>query len=200
MARITLLYVLFVMPMALVHAGPLHDAAKAGDLKRVQQLVKDGADLEAALPRGETPLIVAALEGQTQVVKFLIERGAAIQARNDRGFTALHAAAYRGHPPVAELLIANGINVNDAENRFKATPLHLAAEDNRKDVVELLLDKGAELEAKEGNGYTPLTKAGFREHWGLARLFIDRGAVCQSASVIGEWLYNECTEGEWRQH
>lgn len=171
----------------------------AGDLKRVQQFADEGANLDASLQRGETPLIVAALEGHSEVVKFLIARGATVKARNDRGFTALHAAAYRGHLAVVKLLMVNDINLNDAENRFRATPLHLAAEDNRRNVAEFLVDKGADLEAKEGNGYTPLTKAGFREHWELARLLIDRGAVCQPASAVGEWWHNECTKGEWLQ-
>jgi len=199
MARVCLLFGLLVLLFTPAYADPLHDAAKAGDLERVQQLVDGGANLDVPLQRGETPLIVAALAGQTEVAELLIARGATVQARNDRGFTALHAAVYRGHLAVVELLMANDFNVNDAENRFRATPLHLAAEDDRKDVAEFLVDKGADLEAKEGNGYTPLTKAGFREHWETARLLIDRGAVCQPVSAVGEWWHNECTKGEWLQ-
>ena len=182
------------------HADPLHDAAEAGDLQRVQQLVDEGANLDALLQRGETPLIVAALAGHADVVEFLIARGATVQARNDRGFTALHAAAYRGHLAVVELLVANEMSVNDADNRFRATPLHLAAEDNRKNVAEFLIVKGADLEATEGNGYTPLTKAGFRGHWETARVLVSQGAVCQPADAAGEWWHNECKNGEWRQN
>jgi hypothetical protein len=96
MARVSLLFGLLALFFTPVHADSLHDATKSGDLNRVQQLANEGANLDATLQRGETPLIVAALEGHTEVIEFLIARGAIAQARNDRGFTALHAAAYRG--------------------------------------------------------------------------------------------------------
>ena len=200
MLRASLFLVLVVVPITSIHADPLHEAAKVGDLQQVQQIVDEGANLDATLPRGETPIIVAALEGHAGVVEFLIARGADVQARNDRGFNALHAAAYRGHLAIVELLVANEMSVNDADNRFRATPLHLAAEDNRRNVAEFLIVQGADLEATEGNGYTPLTKAGFRGHWETARVLVNQGAVCQPADAAGEWWHNECNNGEWRQN
>jgi ankyrin repeat protein len=74
------------------------------------------------------------------------------------------------------------------------SPLHAAAEEGHAEVVAFLLANGAEIEAKERNGYTPLTQAGWREHWNVADLLMKAGAECQKADLVGEWLYKECTK------
>lgn len=175
-------------------AGPLHNAARNGDLKQVEKLIAQGIDVNAPGPDGEAPLTIAALQGQREIVALLLERGAKLQLRNKGGLTPLHAAAYSGHRDVVEILISKGANLNDADNHYGVSPLHLAAEENRTAVVQLLLAKGANAETKEVNGYTPISRAGFREHWEVARLLIKHGAACQPAEKVGDWLYEECTK------
>src|ERR1044071_9728185 len=68
--------------------GPLHDAARGGDLAQVQKLRDSGADTEDRDGTNETPLISAALASHADVVADLIKRGADVMARNDRGLTA----------------------------------------------------------------------------------------------------------------
>lgn len=175
-------------------AGPLHDAARNGDLNQIEKLIAQGADVNAPGPDGEAPLTIAALQGQREMVALLLKRGAELQLRNKGGLTPLHAAAYSGHREVVEFLISKGANLNDADNHYGVSPLHLAAEENRTAVVQLLLAKGANAETKEVNGYTPISRAGFREHWEVARLLIKHGAACQPAEKVGDWLYGECTK------
>lgn len=182
----------FIMASAGSSAGVLHDAAKSGDLERVQELVVDGVDVNEGNVKGETPLIVASLEGQGEVANYLLQRGAELDATSSSGLSALHAAAYGGHADIARLLIAKGAEVNGAENRFKVTPLHLAAEENHAAVAKLLIDNGAEVDVVERNGYTPLSRAGWREHWEIVELLLANGAVCQDAAKVGKWLYEQC--------
>ena len=61
-------------------------------------------------------------------------------------------------------------------------------------VVAFLVANKADIEAKERNGYTPLTQAGWRSHWDAAGLLLKAGAVCQQADLVGDWLYGECTK------
>lgn len=182
------------IPMSAVSFGDtIHDAAKVGDLARVQRLIVDGVDVNGNDINDETPLIIASLEGQGEVASYLLQRGANIQAKNARGLSALHAAAYNGHHEIVTLLLAKGADINDAKNRFGVTPLHVAAEENHIAVVELLLQRGADPALVERNGYTALSRAGWREHWEIVALLLANGAVCQDASKVGDWLHKECS-------
>lgn len=183
---------LVFVPAAL--AGPLHDAVRQGDITQAAQLLDGGASLAVPDPAGEPPLLIAALEGHADVVALLLDRGADINARNKSGLTALHAAAYGGNLPVVELLLSKGALVNDSDNFFKMSPLHAAAEEGHADVVKVLLDAKADIQAKERNGYTPLTQAGWREYWDAADLLMKAGAQCQKADLVGDWLYKECSK------
>jgi len=175
-------------------AGPLHDAAGNGDVDRTKQLLDDGAAVAELDPSGEPALLIASLAGHTDVVALLLERGSDVEIRNKHGLTALHAAAYGGNVDVVKLLVAKGASVNDTANFYKMSPLHAAAEEGHADVVAFLLANKAEVEAQERNGYTPLTQAGWRQHWDAAGLLMKAGAVCQKADLVGAWLYEECTK------
>ncbi|MGO7588607.1 ankyrin repeat domain-containing protein [Rhizobium leguminosarum] len=175
-------------------AGPLHEAAKDGDIARVTQLLGQSSDLAEPDEAGEPALIIASLAGHADVVALLLDRGADIEVRNKGGLTALHAAAYGGNLEVVKLLVADGADVNDRKNFYQMSPLHGAAEEGRTDVVAFLLTKNADVEATERNGYTPLTQAGWRAHWDTAKLLMEAGAVCQKAELVGEPLYKECSK------
>src|SRR5690606_15185606 len=75
-----LIMCLLLAPATAQAAEPaaVHDAAAGGDLERVQRLVVDGADVNAAGADGDTPLIVATLAGHGDVVNYLLQRGADI--------------------------------------------------------------------------------------------------------------------------
>jgi ankyrin repeat protein len=191
--RIALFLSLAVPMSAASFADTIHDAAKSGDLVKVQRLIIDGSDVNGKGVNEETPLIVASLAGQGEIANYLLQRGADIDARNTGGLSALHAAAYAGHRDIVALLLVKGADINDATNRFGAPPLHLAAEEGHLAVVELLIQHGADPTAVERNGYTALTRAGWREHWEVAFLLLANGAVCQEASKVGDWLYKECS-------
>ena len=175
-------------------AGPLHDAAKEGDVERVKQLLDQGAKVAEPDASGEPALLIASLAGHADVVALLLERGSDIEIRNKGGLTALHAAAYGGNLDVVELLVAKGAAVNDQKNFYHMSPLHAAAEEGHADVVTFLLANKAEVEAAERNGYTPLSQAGWRGYWDAAGLLMKAGAVCQKADLVGESLYTECTK------
>ena len=180
--------------MSIAAAGPLHDAAKDGDRERAAQAIDNGAKIAEPDESGEPPLLIAALAGHKDMVALFLEKGADIQVRNKGGLTALHAAAYGGHLEIVELLVSEGAPINDEKNFYHMTPLHAAAEEGHADVVAFLLANKADIEAKERNGYTPLTQAGWRAHWDAAGILIKAGAVCQEAELVGEWLHGECTK------
>jgi ankyrin repeat protein len=175
-------------------AGPLHDAARNGDVEQARELIEAGTNVAELNEAGEPALLIAALAAKKDVVVLLLEKGADIEIRNKGGLTALHAAAYGGHLDIVELLVSKGAVINDDKNFYHMSPLHAAAEEGQADVVAFLLANKADIEAKERNGYTPLTQAGWRSHWDAAGLLLKAGAQCQDAQLVGDWLYGECTK------
>jgi len=179
--------------ISISHAATIHDAAKSGDLEQIQRLTVDGVDVNQKAARDETPLMIASLAGQGEIVNYLLQRGADIDARNASGLSSLHAAAYAGHTDIVKLLVAKGADVNDDANDFGVTPLHLASEENHIGTVQVLLRQGANASAIEVNGYSAMTRAGWREHWDIVQILLASGATCQQADKVGDWLYQECT-------
>ncbi|TCL76076.1 ankyrin repeat domain-containing protein [Rhizobium sp. BK251] len=184
----------FIFGFSSVLAGPLHDAVRQGDVGQTKTLLDNGSDIAEPDASGEPALVIASLAGKKEVVALLLDRGADIEIRNKGGLTPLHAAAYGGHLDVIELLVEKGAVVNDDKNFYHMSPLHAAAEEGHADVVAFLIAHDANIEAKERNGYTPLTQAGWRSHWDSAELLLKAGAVCQDAALVGPWLFEECTK------
>jgi uncharacterized protein len=192
MIQIAVALFVFFAGSPFAFAGPLHEAARDGDLETVRALIDQGAVIEAQSERGETPLILAILAGQGEVVEFLLEKGAAVDGRNAGGFTPLHAAAYVGDPVMAELFIDHGADIDDAQNKAGVTPLFVAAEEDHRVVAELLIARGAEIDAKERHGYTMLTRATFKENDDIIALLKSHGAECQPPEIMGESSHRKC--------
>src|ERR1019366_7998863 len=158
---------------SLVFGGEIHEAAKAGDLKKVKALLKDNPELVFSKDtNGITPLYWAADRGNKDVVELLLankadvnaEVKADVNAKKNGGWTLfIAAAATNGQKDVAELLLANKADVN-AKTVDGETPLHRAAAEGDKDVVELLLASKAEVNAKANDGRTPLHAASAHDH------------------------------------
>jgi len=162
---------------------PLCKAARGGDpianrdpaiwIAIMQILIQHGADVNKAATRGTTPLLEAAGKGKPAVVAFLLSQGAKVNVRTGDGWTALHTAAYScgmekwangskcgskcGHYETARLLIEAGADVNarSTGRRRDRTPLHQAYMYDSKDIIDLLIAHGADVNAEDKDGIYP---------------------------------------------
>ena len=176
-------------------AGPLHDAAREGDLAAVEAALAQGAEIDPPGDDGETPLILAILAGHDAVAQLLIDKGADVMARNEGGLTPLHAAAYTGSKSVAELLLDSGAALEDTANKAGATALLVAAEQNQVEVAELLIARGADVSIPDRDGFTPLTQAWAKKRMEMVRLLKRHGATCQPVEILGtEDYHRRCVE------
>ncbi|GEM_PF-1703140 len=156
---------------------PLYWVAKGGRKEFAELLLTKGANVKAKNDGGVTPLHWAAAHGHTEIVEVLLAKGADVHAKENNGWTPLHSAAYYGRKEVAELLLAKGADIN-AKDNVGSTPLNQAihppprqppadqvssptnaffdAYPDYKEIIELLLSKGADPNAKNKDNESPL--------------------------------------------
>jgi hypothetical protein len=124
---------------------PIHDAARDGDVKKVEALLKEHPDLVSSKDEkyGQTPLHVAAFNDHVDVAKLLLEDKADVNAKSNNGSTPLHLAAAKGNKDMVELLLDSKADV-DAKDNDGWSPLHSAVTYSRKDVEDFLRQHGAQ--------------------------------------------------------
>ena len=118
----------------------LHQAVLANDLAQVQQLIKNGAEINSRHHTcGRTPLMLAAMHGHDKIARYLFRTGADIDLRTDtRGRnSALHYALINGHDEIACELVSANADIN-LRNRRNVTPLDLAKGTKNHRVLALM--------------------------------------------------------------
>ena len=137
----------------LTEKAPLMMASQFGDLKRVREFVKKGADVNAKNEAIDlmTPLHYAAAGGYVDIVRLLLENDADVNAITDILWTPLHYAALNGNIDLALLLIKNGatLNARDAE---LLTPLYYAVFNNHHTLAVHLINADAKVYGNNENG------------------------------------------------
>ncbi|QQK46177.1 Ankyrin repeat-containing protein, putative [Penicillium digitatum] len=99
------------------------------------------------MEKGNTPLHQAASYGQLPIVRLLLARGADRRSVNTLGKTPLHLAAELGDLEMVQTL-SNDRSVINMQDKSGSTALHLAAMAGHHGVVQILLDGGADIEAR----------------------------------------------------
>lgn len=121
----------------ITNSTPLRAACFDGRLDIVRYLVEHHADINLTNKFNNTCLMIAAFKGHADVVGFLLEQGALPNTKAHCGATALHFAAEAGHLEIVkELMRCQAAMV---VNGHGMTPLKVAAESCKAEVVELLL-------------------------------------------------------------
>jgi ankyrin repeat protein len=148
----------------------LHEAAAAGNLSRVKEIVEEKPDLAKGYsPDGFPVMALAAAFGHEDVARYLHGKGADINAiaTNGTGYTALTGAVANGHASIANWLAENRADVNYRYAQGHS-PLLEAAANGRLDIVRTLAAHGADLHARTDAGKNALNFAEERGHQELA--------------------------------
>jgi ankyrin repeat protein len=127
---------------------PLQVAAFEGDLAEAQRLVKAGADVRAINAYGVNAMQLAADSANTGLIALLLKAGADPESPNADGETALHLVARAGNVDAARLLLKAGAKVDPVEGFGGQTPLMWAVARRHPAMVELLISKGARVNAR----------------------------------------------------
>ena len=156
----------------------LHYAGQQGPGDVVEVLIDAGADVEAN-QNGWSPLLLASSSGHLDIVKMLVQAGARVCITNNERRTCLSLAAYFGHTETVRYLVGlKDVDVNHAENK-SCTVLHCAVQEGHRSVVQVLIDAGVDIEAKNDVGRSPLLFASSLGHLDIVKMLVEAGAdVC----------------------
>jgi ankyrin repeat protein len=153
-------------------------------LSPLMQALYEGKTEEAraiADARSDLDVFEAAAIGNTDRLSALLDDDPSlVNAWSEDGFTALHFAAFFGHPAAAKLLAERGADLEarstNEQFALDARPLHSATAAGQREVCEVLLDAGADVNAVQHGRYTPLLEARQNGDEELAQLLLERGA------------------------
>ena len=128
--------------------APLHWAVYKVDAELVTTLLKRGAKPNVTNKYGSSPLAEAAKLANVKLATLLLDAGADAESPNADGETVLLLSARAGALDVAKLLVAHGANVNAEETWRGQTALMWAADGNYAELVQFLIDKGANVHTR----------------------------------------------------
>jgi len=120
----------------------------------------------------------ACVAGQTPAVLQEIDRNQTLlEAYSSDGWTPLHLAAFFGHAELAGALLDRRAQIEArSTNPMKNTPLHAAVAGGRLEVVKLLLNHGADVNACQEGGWTPLQAAAQNGNREIVEVLLAQGA------------------------
>ncbi|MCH2475286.1 MAG: ankyrin repeat domain-containing protein [Gemmatimonadetes bacterium] len=157
---------------------PVADAAQRRDIAVVRQLLRQGADVNAAQGDGMTALHWAVRHGDIELGRTIIYAGGDVHAGTRIGrYTPLHMAARAGDVGFVTLLLEANADPNGMTTNSGATPLHLAAASGDPSVLTELIQAGATVDVKESAwGQTPLIFAAANNRVEAIRVLLSSGA------------------------
>jgi ankyrin repeat protein len=201
----------------LAEAGSYEDfftAVLRDDADTVRRLLQRGFDPNTPNPEGETALLIAIREGSRQVVELLLDvPGVDVERRNRHDESPLMLAAIKGERAWVQRLIARDADVN----KPGWTPLHYAASRGHVEIMQMLLDEHAYIDAASPNGTTPLMMAARYGTPAAVKLLLEEGADpslkndlgltaidfaqmaknAESAELIAAFIRARRPKGEW---
>ena len=190
------------------------DAVRAGDTKVLSRLIAENPSLAASRGPDRVSLLLtacyyrradmvelllpqagsldifeaSAIEGGAQRVSALLGEAPALAGSYSAdGFTPLHLASYFGREATALALLECGADPNAvSHNPMALRPLHSATVSRSLEIVRMLVDRGAEVSARQHGGWTPLHAAAFNGDLPMAEFLVAHGALASLKSDDGK--------------
>jgi ankyrin repeat protein len=172
-------------PIARAGDSRVADATMRRDVAAVKALLGQGADVNGAQGDGMTALHWAADQGDEALTELLLASGATPAASTRIGrYVPLHLAAKGGYAGVVRRLLAASVDVN-ATTTTGASALHFAAASGNAQTITLLVDRGANVNAREPEwGQTPLMFAAGAGRTEAVKVLLARGADARAAAKV----------------
>lgn len=170
------IYLIVLSGFNLSYANSYDDfftAIRRDDASTITALLARGFDPNTPDPKGQNGLLMALSEPALKAAQALLDAPQInVEARNKADESPLMIAALHGQLGIARELIAKGADVN----KPGWAPLHYAATGGHLDIMSLLLEHSAYIDAASPNGTTPLMMAASYGTPAAVKLLLDEGA------------------------
>lgn len=180
-----LVYLFVLLGFSWAKAGSYEDffqAVKRDDAATVTQLLRRGFDPNALDPSGRPGLFIAVYEGSLNVAQALVAWPKTnVEWRSAKDESPLMIAALRGHKDIVRKLIARDADVN----KPGWAPLHYAATGGHLEIMQILLDEHAFIDAESPNKSTPLMMAAKYGSLAAVKLLLEAGADANMRNELG---------------
>lgn len=172
--------------LADVLSDVVQDAAKGGDLQKLQHCVRQAAVvLQQKDPDGCTALHLCAAGGHAELVRYLLSSSADPSSANENGLLPLHLAAQEGHANACQVLLEGGAWCDATDFVKSRTPLLLAAANAHLEPCSVLLLHKASPNAQDSDGATALHNAARAGSADLCELVLSWGAAVNASDNDG---------------
>ena len=183
----------------------LHFAVKHGKHEMEKYLIEKGLDINSKDSQHQTPLMIAVQNEDESMVQLLLDLGAKI---NGLGYNeAIFAAIKLTSRNILVVLVKNGAEVNFKDEINESTPLHIAVSDHKYEMARILVEAGANVNARNEESVTPLAQIFDEDVWKLkntsentkrleddmkiAKLLIDHNAEVDAKNIFDETPLHE---------
>ncbi len=153
-------------------------ACRSGDLDTIKSCLARGADKTICDKYGKNGLAVASMKGNLEIFRYLLSEGFNPQQTSSGGNDCLHIAAVNGHHEIVQLIVQSTDRVDRQNDAGETALMRLVETWPNIQTAKLLLERGADVNAQNHDGWTALA---FAAHWDarwleMTRLLISHGA------------------------
>ncbi|XP_061363425.1 uncharacterized protein LOC133307017 [Gastrolobium bilobum] len=167
--------------------SPLLFVTRSGDTESLKTLIGSGEfNLDYQDDDGFSAAMVAALKGYVESFRLLVYAGANVKLCNKSGETAISLSKLNQSHDLFEKVMLEFALQRGNYNAGGFYALHCAARHGDLDAVKLLTSKGYDVNAPDGDGYTPLMLAAREGHGFICEVLISYGAHCNAKNARGE--------------
>lgn len=178
-------YLFIFIGFSLARAGSYEDffiAIKRDNPRAITELLQRGFDPNALDPSGRPGLFIAVQDGSLKAAEALVDWPRTnVEWRSPKDESPLMLAAFKGHKELVRKLIARGADVN----KPGWTPLHYAATGGHLEIMLILLEEHAFIDAESPNKSTPLMMAAKYGSAAAVKLLLEAGADTAMRNELG---------------
>ena len=143
----------------MTNVNDFFDLVKQNEVKKVQQLINNGIDINKKDKFGYSAIHIAMVKNLPDMVKILIDSGINLNLQNNEGITGLHCAAIYNNFSLADLLLRHGADLS-IEDKYGNQPLWTATfndkgRNERREMIKLFLKYGADVNHKNNVDKSP---------------------------------------------